>query len=38
MPEEVQAAFWQGTVDYIAGADLRVVLESIEAVAAQAYQ
>jgi alpha-glucoside transport system substrate-binding protein len=38
MPEEVQQAFWRGTVEYIAGADLRAVLEGIEAVAAPAYR
>jgi alpha-glucoside transport system substrate-binding protein len=37
MPVDVQQAFWQGTLDYIAGADLSVVLEGIEEVAKQAY-
>jgi len=37
MPEEVQRAFWKGTMEYIAGADLRTVLQHIESIAAQAY-
>jgi alpha-glucoside transport system substrate-binding protein len=37
MPEEVQRAFWKGTMEYIAGADLRTVLQDIESIAAQAY-